>query len=94
MSPKYDHTVSVPEGSKGPWKIERFTIDRGAASLMGLMDGGRYPGACCPDRNQTCGKCLRGLLCGKCNRAAGLAKDSPEVLRGLADYLDSWKGNQ
>jgi hypothetical protein len=32
---------------------------------------------------------IRGLLCGPCNRAAGLARDNPTVLRGLADYLEA-----
>jgi hypothetical protein len=31
---------------------------------------------------------VRGLLCGYCNRALGLLKDSPEVLRLAANYLD------
>jgi predicted nucleic acid-binding Zn ribbon protein len=32
---------------------------------------------------------VRGLICGCCNSAAAQAKDSPERLRALADYLDS-----
>ncbi len=32
---------------------------------------------------------IRGLLCGPCNRAAGMAKDSPARLRALADYLEA-----
>jgi hypothetical protein len=43
---------------------------------------------CCPGR-KSCGKCLRGILCSNCNRALGLAKDSAEALRSLADYLES-----
>lgn len=31
---------------------------------------------------------LRGFLCGNCNRALGLADDSPELLRKMADYLE------
>jgi hypothetical protein len=34
---------------------------------------------------------LRDLLCGSCNRALGLAKESPAILRGMAEYLTSHK---
>ena len=46
---------------------------------------------CCPAPIRTCGKCVRGILCGECNR--GLAKflDSSELLRTAANYLDSYK---
>lgn len=33
----------------------------------------------------------RGLLCNNCNRAIGLLRDDPVVLRKAADYLDSHK---
>jgi len=32
---------------------------------------------------------IRGLLCGNCNRALGYAKDNPETLRAMANYLES-----
>lgn len=41
----------------------------------------------CIDHNHQTGV-IRGLLCNGCNTAAGLAQDHPEVLRGLADYLE------
>ena len=31
---------------------------------------------------------VRGILCDRCNVALGAANDDPDVLRGLADYLD------
>ena len=33
---------------------------------------------------------IRGLLCDRCNRALGSCKDSPAILRRLADYLESF----
>lgn len=39
------------------------------------------------DHDHKTGK-FRGWLCGNCNRALGQAKDSPEVLRKLAIYLE------
>ena len=44
---------------------------------------------CCPTKT-SCGKCIRGLICGNCNSALGHAKDDPERLRKLADYLESF----
>lgn len=41
----------------------------------------------CYDHDHTTGM-FRGWLCGPCNTILGLAKDDPEVLRGLADYLE------
>lgn len=31
---------------------------------------------------------VRGLLCGSCNKAEGLLKSNPDVIRALADYVE------
>lgn len=43
--------------------------------------------ACC-DRPGSCGKCVRGVLCGNCNTALGHARDDIERLRGLISFLE------
>ena len=44
--------------------------------------------SCCPGRTfRTCGKCVRGFLCGPCNRALGMLKDSVESLESAIGYL-------
>lgn len=44
--------------------------------------------ACCSG-DQSCGKCVRGLLCTPCNMAVGLLRDDVDTLRRLADYVDA-----
>ncbi|MER5441146.1 endonuclease domain-containing protein [Streptomyces sp. NPDC002790] len=43
---------------------------------------------CCP-KASSCGKCVRGVLCTKCNVLLGMASDRPEVLRKAQDYLNA-----
>lgn len=43
---------------------------------------------CCPD-SRTCGRCVRGILCTRCNAALGFVKDDPEHLMLLAAYVDA-----
>ena len=43
--------------------------------------------ACCPGSDNTCGKCIRGILCRACNHALGNVRDNPETLARLIDYL-------
>lgn len=43
---------------------------------------------CCAASKQSCGKCIRGLLCSDCNRMLGFAHDDPAKLRAAAKYLE------
>lgn len=42
--------------------------------------------SCCPGPT-TCGKCIRGLICGRCNRALGLINEDTGTLRKMLTYL-------
>lgn len=44
---------------------------------------------CCPGQS-SCGKCVRGVLCMKCNHAIGLFNDKTDLMKRAVDYLDNW----
>lgn len=46
--------------------------------------------SCCPE-GKSCDKCVRGILCHKCNTAAGLLDDDFERMVSLASYILSRK---
>lgn len=50
--------------------------------------------ACCPGRKGSCGKCLRGILCGNCNLGLGNMKDDPVIVRAALDYLVAYQARR
>jgi len=42
--------------------------------------------ACC-NGNYSCGKCVRGLLCSRCNKCLGILDDDKSLLQKMIDYL-------
>jgi hypothetical protein len=43
--------------------------------------------ACCPGRG-SCGRCVRALLCDRCNLGIGRFGDDAALMRAAADYID------
>lgn len=41
--------------------------------------------------NRSCGKCVRGLLCKKCNAGIGCLRDSVDMLQKAINYLKGFK---
>ena len=39
---------------------------------------------------RSCGSCVRGLLCTRCNTGIGLLMDDPSILRAGAQYLEEY----
>ena len=86
------------------WTWHKLTTDQyeailarqgGACAICGTTDpGGRggfhvdHDHACCPNP-RSCGQCVRGLLCSRCNPMLGMAKDDVETLRAAVAYLDN-----
>lgn len=71
----------------GAWLLEQVNIQRatGGARRRGnfAID---HDHTCCPGQQSACGRCIRGVLCRRCNHM--LITDNPATLRGLAEYLD------
>lgn len=42
----------------------------------------------CCNKTYSCGKCIRGLLCSKCNKAIGLFNDSIDMLDSAIKYIN------
>jgi hypothetical protein len=45
--------------------------------------------ACCPGPT-SCGRCVRGLVCGPCNSMLAHARDDAELFRRAIRYLSEW----
>lgn len=48
----------------------------------------------CCSSNRACDKCVRGLLCNKCNTMLGMAGDDPVRLRRAAEYVATHQARQ
>jgi len=47
--------------------------------------------SCCPGK-KSCGKCVRGLLCGNCNTALGLLGEDLNTIEKIANYIKEHNG--
>lgn len=45
----------------------------------------------CCSGPKSCGKCVRALLCGGCNKALGYVNDSISRLHSMIEYVNEWK---
>jgi hypothetical protein len=66
-------SLVLPEVCEVCGTTERLTVD--------------HDHACCPGP-RSCGKCVRGRLCGACNTALGSLRDDPDRAMALALYAE------
>jgi hypothetical protein len=67
----------------------------GLCAICGTAGDGRnlaidHDHSCCPEPARSCGKCVRGLLCARCNRSLGGLGDTVEAVMRAVDYLRKW----
>lgn len=67
--------------------VEKIDNGHGKRKSLLVVD---HDHGCCPADSASCGRCVRGLICGYCNSAAGMVGDSPSRARRLADYLERY----
>lgn len=60
-------------------------IRRGSKSMEPMLTVD-HDHACCPG-DRSCGRCVRGLICQRCNAALGMLHDDLAAAQGLAEYL-------
>lgn len=65
---------------------ERCAICRTADPGAGQTWNVDHDHGCCPGE-RSCGRCVRGLLCKRCNTGVGMFRDDPDRLAAAAAYL-------
>jgi hypothetical protein len=50
--------------------------------------------ACCPTPMRSCGKCVRGLTCARCNKILGMVNDDISLLAQSIIYLKGSKDDR
>lgn len=45
--------------------------------------------SCCPGR-KSCGKCIRGVICNRCNLSLGAISDNADTLKNMIKYLEKY----
>ncbi|MCX6821792.1 MAG: endonuclease VII domain-containing protein [Candidatus Aenigmarchaeota archaeon] len=73
---------------------EMFERQNGVCAICGISKTERlaidHDHFCC-DKKGSCGKCIRGLLCSKCNTGIAYFYDNIDLLLKAINYLNSFK---
>lgn len=78
---QYDELYQQQNGQCAICNIELISLTKKEVQID-------HDHSCC-DYDGSCGQCIRGILCGECNRGLERFKDDATLLRQAANYLDS-----
>ena len=86
--------ISVAKHGLNPRQKAILAREQGGCRICRRTEPGKkgwvvdHDHTCCPG-DSSCPNCRRGILCSWCNTALGYAMDSPDLLRRMADYLET-----
>ncbi len=81
---RYDAMLAAQGGVCAVCRQTETLILSGTLAMLSVD----HDHTCCPGK-KSCGKCVRGLLCSRCNNVMGRSGDNPVLLRELADYIET-----
>lgn len=89
-----DHKLRYRYGLSLEGYEELLEQQNGGCKICGNLPptGGRldvdHSHSCCPGE-KSCGKCIRGLLCRRCNTLIGQVKEDVGILQAMIGYLET-----
>lgn len=91
---RYEPSSGRARRLKEKFKLDQSEYDEilksqsGGCAICGSTDDLQvdHDHSCCP-KQRTCGECIRGILCGPCNRGIGSLRDDVDRLEAAVRYL-------
>ena len=88
---KVGHAYNLKRFNLSPEEyIDLSNSQNNVCKICGQADKTRlsidHDHSCCPGAN-SCGRCIRGLLCSQCNKTLGLIRDDIKILQKMIEYL-------
>ena len=98
-TPEYTRIVNLRRYGLTPETFaDKLAAQGGRCDICGTREpGGQgwhvdHDHSCCNTRKNSCGKCLRGILCTRCNIGIGNFKDDPVVILAARNYILKYRG--
>ena len=83
----------ITQSEVAGWRTRLLAEQGGQCALCGTTETDSWhldhDHRCCPTKGRLCERCVRSVLCRRCNMGLGMFDDDPESLRRAAGYLES-----